>query len=280
MRQSVSAPLELESSGPSVTALQQALLAKGFDPHGTDGEFGPATELAVRSFQQSLGLAADGVVGPITARALGLAQIPDPPPPMSPLPSAVGGVTVAIVAKMFPQTPVTNIQANLPAVLNALEAAGIPDKAMVLMALATIRAETGCFRPISEGISHFNTTPGGPHPFDLYDDMPMLGNQGAPDGANFCGRGFVQLTGRSNYTFYATEIGKDLVGTPALANDPAIASMLLARFLRDKQLRIRTALGSPDQVAGMAAARRAVNGGTNGLAEFTSAYQIGLQLIP
>ena len=276
----MSAPLELDSSGPGVTALQQALLAKGFDPHGTDGSFGPATEMAVRSFQQSQGLTADGIVGPNTAKALGLTQIPDPLPPMSPLPSAVAGVTVARVAKMFPQTPLANIQANLPAVLNALAAVGIPDKAMVLMALATIRAETGSFRPISEGISRFNTTPGGPHPFDLYDNMPMLGNQGAPDGGNFCGRGFVQLTGRGNYTFYAREIGKDLVGSPALANDPEVASMLLARFLLDKQLRIRTALGNPDQLAGLAAARKAVNGGTNGLPDFTSAYQIGLGLIP
>ena len=36
---------------------------------------------------------------------------------------------------------------------------------MVLMALATIRAETESFEPISEGKSKFNTSPGG-RPFD------------------------------------------------------------------------------------------------------------------
>jgi RNA polymerase sigma factor (sigma-70 family) len=105
-------------------------------------------------------------------------------------------------------------------------------------ALGTVRAETESFLPISEGQSRFNTSPSG-HPFDLYDNRKDLGNNGAPDGAAFCGRGFVQLTGRSNYTQYSVEIGQDLVANPALANDPVIASQLLARFLKDKENAIR-----------------------------------------
>src|ERR1035437_10354975 len=85
-------------------------------------------------------------------------------------------------------------------------------------------------RRISEGKSQYNTSPNGT-PFDLYDHRKDLSNQGPPDGESFRGRGFVQLTGRANYTRYAHETGHDLVANPALANDSAIAAELLARFL-------------------------------------------------
>ena len=264
----MSAILRLNSSGPDVTALQQALQAAGFSPGAIDGSFGPGTEAAVLGFQRSEGLAADGIVGPNTATALGLAAVPS-------VPSAVPGVTVEAVSQMFPETPIGNIKANLPPVLNALISAKLPDKAMVLMALGTIRAETESFLPISEGQSHFNTSPSG-HPFDLYDNRQDLGNTGPPDGANFRGRGFVQLTGRANYTHYASEISVDLVKNPDLANDPQIAAKLLARFLGDREDRIREALAISD----LATARRLVNGGSNGLDRFADAFNKGMQLIP
>jgi peptidoglycan L-alanyl-D-glutamate endopeptidase CwlK len=264
----MSNPLKLGSSGPDVQALQQALAAAGFNPNGVDGNFGPGTQAAVIAFQTSKQLTPDGIAGPATIAALGL-----PAPPV--LPSAIPGVTVAIVSQMFPVTPVANIAANLPPVLNALVTANLADKAMVLMALGTIRAETESFRPISEGQSQFNTSPGGT-PFNLYDNKADLGNQGPPDGANFCGRGFVQLTGRNNYTHYGKEIGQDLVDNPALANQPAIAAQLLACFLSDREGAIRAALAANN----LAAARKLVNGGSNGLDRFTSAFQIGTNLIP
>jgi putative chitinase len=56
--------------GDSVAELQKLLAKAGFSLVA-DGDFGPGTEAAVRAFQQSKGLGADGVVGPASWRALG-----------------------------------------------------------------------------------------------------------------------------------------------------------------------------------------------------------------
>lgn len=48
-----------------VRPLQQLLRARNH-PVAVDGNFGPNTEAAVKAFQQSKGLAADGIVGPNT----------------------------------------------------------------------------------------------------------------------------------------------------------------------------------------------------------------------
>ena len=191
--------------------------------------------------------------------------------------TATPNVTVAMVSRMFPGTPLANIQTNLPFVLRALNDAGLGDKAMILMALASIRAETGNFTPLSEFQSRFNTPQGGP-PFSLYDNRHDLGNQGPPDGANFRGRGFIQLTGRSNYQIHGAAIGlgNQLVTNPALANQPDIAAKLLASFLKRKEQAIRSALSTNN----LALARRLVNGGSHGLQAFTAAYNIGRNVIP
>jgi hypothetical protein len=261
------------STGEQVLHLQIKLKEKNFDPGTIDGDFGPKTTKAVKEFQTSAGLEADGIVGPQTLAALELTL---PASDTEEAASVNNRVTPETVSKMFPSTPIANIRANLPFVLNALDEENLVDKNMLLMALGTIRAETGSFRPISEGISRFNTSHGG-HPFNLYDNRHDLGNRGVPDGANFKGRGFVQLTGRANYTKFSAELGlgNQLVTNPELANDPQIAAKLLARFLKDKEAGIRRALANGD----LKTARRLVNGGSHGLADFTSVFHIGEHLI-
>ena len=71
------AVLKQGSSGPEVQDLQQKLKDLGFDPNGVDGNFGPGTVKAVRTFQQSQGLTADGVAGPATLAALQIAAAAD-----------------------------------------------------------------------------------------------------------------------------------------------------------------------------------------------------------
>jgi len=58
------------SSGPAVKALQVQLNEKRGSGLAVDGQFGPATDSAVRSFQQHAGITVDGVVGTTTWRNL------------------------------------------------------------------------------------------------------------------------------------------------------------------------------------------------------------------
>lgn len=256
--------------GNAVKQLQRALQRQGFDPGNIDGDFGAGTEAAVIAYQKSSGLLADGIAGPRTLAALGLVNNPA-------LPSALPLVNVQLVSRMFPMTPIGNIKQNLPPVLHALGARGLQDRSMALMALATIRAETECFLPIAEGMSRFNSSPNG-HPFDLYDQRRDLGNTGRPDGESYKGRGFVQLTGRSNYRHYGALLGTplDLEARPDLACDAATASELLALFLGERELQIKDAL----MHGNLMAARRLVNGGSHGLDRFSDAYQRGDALLP
>lgn len=78
-----SSTLRRGASGTAVKELQQALARAGFNPGAVDGEFGPATERAVKAFQAANGLTADGVVGPKTRAALNgdvMAPTPSQPP--------------------------------------------------------------------------------------------------------------------------------------------------------------------------------------------------------
>jgi peptidoglycan L-alanyl-D-glutamate endopeptidase CwlK len=261
--------LQLGDSGEDVVALQQALADHHFSPGDIDGQFGPGTRAAVIAFQNSNVMLADGIAGPRTLFALGLA-------PDDKLADASAGASIQVVSQMFPSTPVANIRANLPPVLDALVHRSLQDRVMVLVALGTIRAETEGFVPISEGVSQYNTSPN-QHPFDLYDYRKDLGNQGPPDGHQFCGRGFVQLTGRANYQKYGPRLSTpaDLVANPELANRADVAADLLALFIGDRALSIKDAL----MHGNFQAARRLVNGGTNGLDRFTEAYQLGDRLL-
>lgn len=275
--------LKRGSSGPDVLTLQTTLKQLGFDPHGVDGVFGSGCEAAVIAFQKAKGLTPDGCVGPTTMAALqSSAAVAGANVSAATATASVAAtaatssssitVTAAEVAKMFPGVPIKNIETNLPFVLDALNAAGLGDKNMILMALATIRAETGNFTPLSEFQSKFNTAPGGA-PFGLYDNRRDLGNQGPPDGANFKGRGYIQLTGRANYQVHGAAIGlgNQLITNPALANQPDIAAKLLASFLKSKESKIRSALARND----LKTARKLVNGGSHGLDQFTQAFNTG-----
>jgi peptidoglycan hydrolase-like protein with peptidoglycan-binding domain len=66
------------SQGPTVRWAQYLLVRRTLSYPQIDGIFGPVTKAAVEEFQQSSGLAVDGIVGPATWGALGGNQAEPP----------------------------------------------------------------------------------------------------------------------------------------------------------------------------------------------------------
>jgi SH3-like domain-containing protein len=159
--------------------------------------------------------------------------------------------------------PLANVAANWPLLASALTAHGIGDRPVQIAALATIGVETGSFRPIPEFASG-----------DEYEGRADLGNTQPGDGRRFKGRGFIQITGRSNYQTYGNLLGIDLIGNPDLALDPNVASQIFALYFTNHRIRWLPAPAPLMNCADLARAgewrgvRVAVNGGENGLARF------------
>jgi predicted chitinase len=95
-----------------------------------------------------------------------------------------------------------------------------------------------------------------------------LGNTEAGDAARFKGRGFTQLTGRSNYTQAAAGTGLDLVNHPELAADPANAAKIAAWYWQSKK-----GLSDAAKAGDVKGATRGINGGLIGLDDRNSKYQ-------
>ncbi len=166
------------------------------------------------------------------------------------------------VQAMLPGAPIENIQAYTSLVLNALAEFEIADEQMACYAFATIRPETGTFAPIDEISKGKGKEYGKPDP---------------ETGQIYHGRGFIQLTWRTNYENYGTALGIDLVNHPELANDPTNAARILALYLKEHEAGIRDSLGSGD----LKRARQIVNGqAAHGLNVFTETYNTCLSFIP
>lgn len=91
-------------------------------------------------------------------------------------------------------------------------------------ALATVRVECGKnFKPIMEYASG-----------EAYEGRRDLGNTEKGDGVRYKGRGYIQLTGRSNYALFGQKIGVDLIGNPDLALDIEVGAKILAHYFKDR----------------------------------------------
>lgn len=100
--------------------------------------------------------------------------------------------------------------------------------------LATAAHETAfTMQPIKErgGDGYFTRM------YDINGQRPdkarNLGNLQPGDGAKYCGRGYVQLTGRRNYSLAGAAVGQSLVDNPDLALEPEVAAAIMKRGMQE-----------------------------------------------
>lgn len=70
--------------------------------------------------------------------------------------------------------------------------------------------------------------------YDPANNGRQLGNTQPGDGGKYFGRGFIQLTGRSNYERYARLSGHEIDKNPELLNDPKVAAEIAVLYLMDR----------------------------------------------
>lgn len=140
--------------------------------------------------------------------------------------------------------------------------------------LATARHETGNFRYMRE-------IWGPTAAQKRYEGRADLGNTQAGDGKRFMGRGYVQITGRRNFTDWGKRLGVDLVGKPEMAEQPVIAARIIVDGMRLGTFTGKS-LASYTNAAGQVdykAARRIVNGTDRAdlIAGYAVAYEAALR---
>lgn len=132
--------------------------------------------------------------------------------------------------------------------------------------MARIEHETGGFRYMKEL--------GGPNYFERYDGRQDLGNINPGDGYKFRGRGYIQLTGRKNYTYFSPLVGVDLVENPDIAADEEVAARIAVMFWNRAKTKDGRTIAQAAREGDIDAVVRGVNGGVNGMQETLELYEV------
>jgi putative chitinase len=269
------------SSGSEVTDLQQKLKDLGFDPNRVDGRFGPGTTSALKAFQRSKGLQADGVAGPNTLAALqsGGGSTSTETSSTEPTAGAAGASGSLNLAGLSGRVP-DGVIAQIPETAREF---GITTNLRLAHFLAQCALESNNFTATVENLNYraarlmevFPKYFRGVDPAAyannpqkigsrVYANRMGNGDEASGDGFKFRGRGYIQLTGKSNYTSFSTFVGEDCVANPDLvATKYPLASA--AFYFNSNKIWAICDRGADDGT--VTQVTKAVNGGTHGLAE-------------
>ena len=164
--------------------------------------------------------------------------------------------------RIFPRCPADRQQDYCDGFNDALEQSDINTPQRVACFCGQIAHESGELRWVLEQDSG-----------QAYEGRASLGNTQPGDGPRFKGRGFLQLTGRKNYTAFANWSGIDCVNDPDLLLQPQYAWLSCIFYWDTHNI---NALADQMDVVGVT---KIVNGGTNGLAQREAYTQIACQVL-
>jgi putative chitinase len=212
--------LKVGSKGDDVKKLQEKLGLSA------DGSFGPNTEKKVKEWQLANGLTADGIVGPGTWSKM-FGTTTETKVETTPV-ASVGDIKLEKLKGHVPdavisQIPeiITKFNCNTPLRLSHF--------------LAQCGHESGNFKAVSENLNYsakgllgtfgkyFNATTAAQYERKpemiasrVYGGRMGNGDEASKEGYKFRGRGYIQLTGKSNYVAFTKFIGEDCVANPDL----------------------------------------------------------------
>jgi putative chitinase len=262
--------LKIGSKGEDVKKLQAKLGLSA------DGSFGPGTEKAVKKWQIDNDLAADGIVGEGTWNKMFGSQqvIAEPAPVVS---TSFTGLNLEKLRGHIPEAVI----AQIPDTAKKFE---INTPLRLAHFLAQCGHESGGFRATQENLNYSASGLKGIFGkyfkesglAEAYQRNPQkiasrvyggrMGNgpESTGDGYKFRGRGYIQLTGKDNYTAFGKAINEDMTANPdKVASHYALLSA--AWFFNKNGLHKIADQGSTDAV--VTSITKRVNGGTIGLAD-------------
>jgi putative chitinase len=266
--------LKRGDNNESVKQLQTKL---GLEPIGN---FGPKTEEAVKAYQLKNGLTADGIVGDGTWKKIMGEAATSTPTPTSVAATPIVNSGALKLEKLKGHIPDAVI-AMIPAVAQKFQ---IDSALRLAHFLAQCGHESGGFRLTKENLNYsakglngifkkYFPTLQSALPYErkpekiankVYGGRMGNGPEASGDGAKFCGRGYIQLTGKDNYTAFGKSIGEDVCANPQVVAEK-YALLSAAWFFSKNGLHKMADGGATDAV--VTSITKRVNGGTIGLAD-------------